>query len=332
MGEFGAGPHGILTLGPPIRAEPSRGYRRRVVGARISGIVALLLACLLWGTTGTTATFLPDDVSPLAVGAATMGIGGVLLLVTAPRLSGGVLRDRAGRRWAVIGAIGVVVYPLAFYTGMDLVGVAVGNVVALGSGPVFAALIEWIVERERLSIRWVVSTALAVVGIISLALGRQEGGDAGSAAFAALGVGVGLLAGLAYALYTYASSRAIRAGHPSRGVMGGMFGLGAVPLLAVLAVVGRPLVQSPTSIGLTTYLVLGPMFLAYLLFGIGLRSVRSSAATTITLLEPVFATVLAVLVVGERLAPVGWVGFGLVLGGLAVLVTARRSARSIPRT
>jgi DME family drug/metabolite transporter len=303
-----------------------------VTGARTSGIVALVLACLLWGTTGTTATFLPADVSPLAVGAATMGIGGVLLLVTAPRLSGGVLRDRVGRRWVAIGAIGVVVYPLAFYTGMDLVGVAVGNVVALGSGPVFAALIEWIVERERLSARWLVSTALAVLGIGLLAFGRQEGGAAASPSSAALGVGIGLLAGLAYALYTYASSRAIRAGHPSRGVMGGMFGLGAVPLLVVLAVVGAPLARSWMSVGLSAYLVLGPMFLAYLLFGIGLRSVRSSTATTITLLEPVFATVLAVLVVGERLSLVGWLGFGLVLVGLAVLVSARRSARSIPRT
>jgi DME family drug/metabolite transporter len=303
-----------------------------VAGARVSGIVALVLACLLWGTTGTTATFLPEDVSPLAIGAVTMGIGGVLLLVTAPRLSAGVLRDPVGRRWAAIGAIGVVVYPLAFYTGMDLVGVAVGNVVALGSGPVFAALIEWVVERQPLSTRWLVSTALAVLGIALLAFGRQEGGAAVSPTMAALGVAVGLLAGLAYALYTYASSRAIRAGHPSRGVMGGMFGLGAVPLLVVLAAIGAPLLQSWTSVSLSAYLVLGPMFIAYVLFGIGLRSVRSSTATTITLLEPVFATVLAVLVVGERLTPVGWVGFGLVLVGLAVLVTARRSARSIPRT
>lgn len=296
-----------------------------MAGARISGVIALAVACLLWGTTGTTATFLPDDVSPLAIGAATMGLGGVLLFVTAPRMSSAVLRDAVGRRWAALGALGVVVYPLAFYTGMDLVGVAVGNVVALGSGPVFAALLEWLLERERLSARWLIATALAVTGIALLALGRDEGGRAGSPASAVLGVGVALLAGLAYALYTYASSRAIRAGHPSRGVMGGMFGLGALPLLVVLAVLGGPLLQSATSIGLTAYLVVGPMFLAYVLFGIGLRSVRSSAATTITLLEPVFATTLAVLIVGERLTLVGWAGFALVLIGLAVLVPARRA-------
>jgi drug/metabolite transporter, DME family len=304
-----------------------------MAGARLAGILALVVASILWGTTGVTATFLPADVSPLAIGAATMGIGGLLLVVTAPRLSCGVLRDPVGRRWAAIGAIGVVVYPLAFYSGMDLVGVAVGNVVALGSGPVFAALLERFLEHARLSARWLVSTALAVLGIVLLALGRDEGGDAGaSPALAVLGVGLGLLAGLAYALYTYASSRAIRTGHPSRGVMGGMFGLGALPLLVLLAVLGAPLLQSWTSVGLTGYLALGPMFAAYLLFGIGLRSVRSSAATTITLLEPVVATVLAVLVVGERLSVVGWVGFALVLIGLSVLITARRRVVVTPAT
>lgn len=294
-------------------------------GARTSGIVAIVLACLLWGTTGATASFLPDDVSPLAVGASTMGIGGALLIATAPRLAGAVLRQPEGRRWAAIGAIGVFVYPLAFYSSMATVGVAVGNVVSLGSGPVFAALLERIFERDRLSGRWVVSTGHAVAGIALLASGREEGGDApADAASVAAGVGLGLLAGLAYALYTYASSRAIRAGNPSRGVMGAMFGLGAVLLLPVLVALGAPLLQSWTTVGIAGYLALGPMFVAYLLFGIGLRSVRSSTATTITLLEPVVATVLAVAVVGERLAWWGWAGFALVLVGLSVLISARR--------
>jgi len=56
----------------------------------------------------------------------------------------------------------------------------------------------------------------------------------------------------------------------------------------------------------TAYLAIGPMFLAYLLFGAGLRTVRGSTATTITLVEPLAATILAILVVGERLDPVGW--------------------------
>jgi len=292
----------------------------------MAGVVAVLLASLLWGTTGTTATFLPHDVSPLAVGASTMGIGGLLLFVTGPRLSLGVLRDSRGRRWAALGAVGVFVYPLAFYSAMSLAGVAVGNVVALGSGPVFAAIYEWWGERHPLSKRWAVSTGLAVVGIAGLALGRQVGPHDQSAG-TILGVALGLLAGAAYALYAYASSRAIQAGQPSRGVMGAMFGLGAVLLVPVLLVTGGPLLQSWSTVAIAGYLAIGPMFVAYLLFGVALRTVRSSSATTIALLEPVVATLLAVLVVGERLDVVGWIGLALVLAGLAILVTARHQPK-----
>jgi DME family drug/metabolite transporter len=299
-------------------------------------VLALVIASLLWGTTGTTASFLPDDVSPLAVGASTMGVGGLLLFAATARSAIAVLRDPVARRWVLIGALGVVVYPLAFYAGMDLAGVAVGNVVALGSGPAFAALLEWLAERRRLSARWAVSTSLAVAGIALLAVGREGVDAADGRGGIVTGVVLALLAGLAYALYTYASGRAIRgtgdaAGRPSRGVMGSMFGAGAVLLLPVLLVTGGPLLQSPQTAGIAAYLAVGPMFVAYLLFGIGLRSIRSSTVTTITLLEPVVATVLAVTIVGERLAPAGWVGLVLVLAGLTVLVSARRGPKTSVR-
>ena len=147
-----------------------------------------------------------------------MGVGGILLFLTSVRPSLGVLRDRAARRWVALGALGVLVYPLAFYAGMDLAGVAVGNVVALGSGPVFAALLEWLWERHPLSARWAVATGLALVGIVLLTLGRHpEASDAAGGSSGTLaGVGLGLLAGFAYALYTYASSRAIGITGPAR--------------------------------------------------------------------------------------------------------------------
>jgi DME family drug/metabolite transporter len=286
--------------------------------------LALVFASLLWGTTGTAAHFMPDDVSPLAIGACTMAVGGALLFLTSFRGAVAAIRDAPARRWLLVGAVGVCIYPLAFYTSMDLAGVAIGNVVSLGTGPVFAALLEWLWERHRLSVLWVVCTAVAVGGILLLAFGRD--GDAGPNV--PLGIALGVLAGLAYALYTYASSRAIRAGRPARAVMGGMFGLGAIPLVPVLVVLGAPLLQSSQSVGIAAYLAIGPMFVAYLLFGVGMRSLRSSTATTITLLEPVVATVLAVTVVGERLAPVGWAGLAAILIAVTVLVTARRPVKS----
>jgi DME family drug/metabolite transporter len=72
------------------------------------------------------------------------------------------------------------------------------------------------------------------------------------------------------------------------------------------------------------------MFLAYVLFGLGLRSIRSTAATSITLVEPVVATALAVIVVGERLSGLGWVGVGLILAGVTVIATARHRGQRAP--
>lgn len=296
---------------------------------RIRATLAIVVAALLWGTTGTAASFLPDAVSPLAVGAATMGVGGLLLFATAPRLSLEVLRMPTARRWALAGALGVVVYPLAFYSGMDLAGVAIGNVVALGSGPVVTALLERVFDRHTLSTRWGIATALAVGGVVLLAFGRHPGEGSGDAVLP--GVLLGLLAGVAYGLYTYASGRVIRAGGSSRGAMGAMFGSGAVVLLPVLFATGAPLLDGAASLGIVGYLALGPMFLAYLLVGVALRTLRASAVTTIALLEPVVATVLAVVVVGERLEASAWAGVLAILAGIVVLVTAqppRSRARS----
>lgn len=292
-----------------------------------SGAIGLVVASVLWGTTGTAASFLPDGVSPLATGAATMAIGGVLLLLVSVRGAGRALRDPGARGWIALGAVGVFVYPLAFYSAMDLAGVAIGNVVALGSGPLFAALLEWAIERRRPTRRWGAATAIALAGIVLLPIGAGDA-DAGGGDLTR-GVLLGLLAGAAYALYAYASSRAISTGHRGRSVMGAMFGVGAVLLAPVLLATGAPLLQSGGTIAITAYLALGPMFVAYLFFGAALRVLRSSTATTITLLEPVVATVLAVLVVGERLAPLGWFGIALILTGVAIIATARRQARSV---
>ncbi len=267
---------------------------------------------------------MPPSVSPLAIGASTMALGGILLFAVSARASVGAIRDASSRRWLVIGSIGVVVYPLAFYSSMDLAGVAVGNVVSLGTGPVFAALIEWVVERRRLSALWAACTAGAILGVVALTVGGHReitsGGDS-----LVPGVVLGVVAGLAYALYTYSSSRAIQTGRSPGSVMGGMFGMGAIALIPVLLVFGAPLIQSVTSIGIAAYLAIGPMFVAYVLFGIGMRSLRSTTATTITLLEPVVATVLAVLVVGERLELIGWIGLFLILVAVTVLATARHT-------
>src|SRR5690554_7817651 len=85
--------------------------------------------------------------------------------------------------------------------------------------------------------------------------------------------------------------------------MASMFGVAAIVLLPSLLLTGQNLFATPINAGVALYMALIPMFVGYLCFGYGLRYIAASTATLITLLEPVVAVLLAVLVVGEWLAP-----------------------------
>lgn len=292
--------------------------------ARPSHAIAVLLAAVLWGTTGTVAHFAPAGSSALAIGLATFGIGGLVLAAISLRRIVAVLRRRAHLGWLLAGAAGVVLYPAAYYPSMTLAGVAVGNVVALGSGPIFAALLEWTIDRRRPDARWAIATGIAVVGIVLLAVGGHGGAGAADASASPTGVGLALLAGSGYALYAFAGARLIGRGASASGAMGALFLVGGIACLGWLAIVGLGPLASAGG-GLTiAYLALVPMALAYLLFGYALRALPSSSATTLALAEPVVATLLAVLVVGERPTGVGWAGLVVVAIGIALLAAPRR--------
>ncbi len=294
-----------------------------------TGALCVLAASVLWGTTGTAATFAPE-VGPLAIGAVAMGIGGLLqaLFAARPTLRS-VPRLRARRGTVLLGAVSVAVYPLAFYSSMRLAGVAVGTVVSIGTAPLASAVIERVVDRRRLTRRWTLAAFLGLLGTASLCVAEAsraaDGAGPRSVAGMLLGVGLGLVAAATYALYSWAAHRLITRGTPSRAAMGAVFGLGGLLLLPVLLATGAPLVHSWTGVAVGLYMALVPMFTGYVLFGWGLAHVPASTATTLSLLEPAVAAVLAVLVVGERLPALGWTGIGLVIMCLAVLTAPTRA-------
>ncbi|NGO69716.1 EamA family transporter [Streptomyces sp. SB3404] len=306
-------------------SAPSLGAARAAAGP-----LFVLAAAVLWGTTGTAADFAPAGVSPLAVGAATIGIGGLLTLLLGGRPALAVPRGGPGTLpRLLLGGLAVAVYPLAFYSAMARAGVAVGTVVTIGSAPVFAALLERGLDGTRLTRRWAAATVCAALGCAALVLtgGEAEATGTGTAPDPAAGIALGLLAGAGYAGYAYCGSGLIRRGHRARAAMGALFGLGSLLLLPVLAVTGGPLLLSGArGLAVAGYLAAVPMCLAYVLFGAGLARTSPSAATTLSLLESVVAALLGVAVVGERLDARAWGGLALVLAGLLLVTLPARSA------
>ncbi|MGM0784459.1 MAG: DMT family transporter [Pseudomonadota bacterium] len=282
---------------------------------RLLGTATVLIAALLWGTTGTAATFAPE-VSAVAIGAVAMGGGGLLqALLAAGRIRCHAGALRAQRRVLLLGAVAVAIYPLAFYASMRLAGVTIGTVVSIGSAPLLSVLIENRLDGLRLTVRWATGAALGLGGMLLLCL-AEGGGHVATGDEVVPGVLLGLLAGLSYALYSWTARRLMQRGIASRAAMGATFGIGGLLLMPVLLVTGAPLLASWGNAAVGLYMALVPMLLGYLCFGHGLARIPASTATTITLFEPVVAAGLAVAIVGERLPPLGWIGIVLILACL----------------
>jgi DME family drug/metabolite transporter len=302
------------------------------------GVVALLLACTFWGTTGMAASFIPG-INPIAIGASTMGIGGLILGLTALPGVWETWKNIGAIPLVILGALGLAVYSTVFYIGMSWAGVALGNVIALGSAPLFAGLIEWIVDKQRPNGRWLIATAITVAGGVMLVSGRNFGEDGGGvdrdSSMIVLGIALALVAGFAYALYTYMANKLMKphADRPQgighRPVISTIQLVSAVPLIIILItlVIANPaqFQNQPLAIPVMAYLVLFPTAVGHLLLAVGLGAMPASRAAVYTLFEPVVAVMFAVVVVGEVISPIGWIGLVVVLAGLLFLTTESRS-------
>ena len=291
----------------------------------LPGILAVFVSAVLWGTTGTAATF-SSGVSPIEIGALSMGGGGLLqalLAIRSIRQSLIPLRQQWG--YLGLGAIAVAVYPLAFYASMHLAGVTIGTVVSIGSAPLLSALIEYCLDGLTLTRRWLIGAVLGIIGIALLC--TTEGNDhqmAGSATSVIPGVLLGGLSGLTYALYSWSVRRLMLRKVLPRAAMGATFGLGGCVLAVVWCFSGMNILSTGQNVCVGLYMMLIPMFIGYLCYGYGLARIPASSATTITLLEPVVAALLAVVVVGERLPLLGWTGVMLIIACLVCIVWPRR--------
>jgi drug/metabolite transporter, DME family len=291
----------------------------------------VVLAGLLWGTGGLSGALLSriTGLHPLAVAAYRLAGGGlVLLLVLAA--TGGL----AGTRWRWsaaalrrVLAIGVLAgtYQAAYFAAVELTGVPVATLVTLGAAPVLVLLVETVAglaHRRRPDALSVAAVGLAVGGLVLLvgAPGPVSGGALAG------GVALSLLAAAGFALLTLLGRRQVPGLEPAAGVGAGFLvaGLALVVLVEVaVPAAGMAFAPSAASLGVLAYFVGVPTALAYGLFFAGLRGVSASSAAVVAVLEPLTASVLGVLLLGERMGPGAIAGAALLCA--AALLASRRT-------
>ncbi|MEU5428553.1 EamA family transporter [Streptomyces olivoreticuli] len=305
---------------------------RRLPVAR--GLLYVAFAATSWGTTGPCADLImgSSGLGPMALTFWRTAGGLVLLLVVRALMPRRTRPDGAHAarthettrsrcaRLLVTGA-GLTVFQAAYFAAVQATGVTVGTVVTLGAAPVLAALGGRLFMGERLGAGGRPAVSGAFAGLAVLLLGND-----GTGAVRPAGVGLALLSAAGYAVVTVHGRHVGRTGRASDPFTTTLtsFAVSAACLLPLAAVEGlwphtRELGRT---LAMTAYLVSVPTALAYALFFAGLAVVRATTVTVVTLLEPVTAAVIAVLLLGEHLTAATALGTAVLLCAVAGLAVA----------
>ncbi len=294
-------------------------------------VLAVLAAALLFGTTGTSQALGPEGATPLSVGVMRMVIGGTVLAAIAFTLAARHRRRRPPsprlgiRPLLLMATTGVclAVYQPLFFLGTERNGVAVSTVIALGSAPVLAGLLEWALTRRLPSGTWMGATALATVGVVLLGFG----GSAGSGGTDPVGVAGAIGAGASFAVIANVQRRLLDDGWDAFTVVGAMGASAAVVGALALPLLDLSWLADPRGLAMALWLGLATVAVAYVLFTWGLQGLSAATAATLTLGEPLTASLLGLTVLGEDLSVLATTGLVVLAAGLALLAWGGRRPR-----
>ncbi len=271
----------------------------------------VLFAAVLWGTTGTAQTFAPENTHPISFGAMRLAFGGLTLLAFV-YIRGTLNLKSWSFREVILPAISMACYQPFFFLAVKITGVAVGTVVAIGSAPILAGIMEGFSKKRLPSKSWWLATGFALLGCILLFTTDV------SVQVQPLGIFLALGAGLAFATYTLASKELLRTKAPES-VVAVVFTLSAILLVPFLFMFDLTWLLKINGIGASLYLGVFATGIAYLFFIKGLVRIQASTAVTLSLFEPLTAAMLGAFLVGETLSFRSWVGVVLIFAAIVVI-------------
>lgn len=286
------------------------------------GILLVLLAAVLWGTTGISARFINDlyPLSPLTIGAWRLLFAAPILVLISFLSNGNKEPVQKGHLGIfLIYGVTVATYQLSFFSAVTLAMVSTATLIAICTSPVFVAVLSRVFLHERLKARVFISLVLSISGTILIMDIYQLNFLLNSNQ--SLGYLLALGAGLSYATYTVAGKSLLAHYSPLR-IVSITFSLGAFFML--------PFITIPPNVplavwGILLFLGVVPTALAYIIFTTGLKNTTATNAAIASLFEPLTATFLALILIGERLTWMQSIGAVLLFSALAI-ISIRKSS------
>jgi drug/metabolite transporter (DMT)-like permease len=294
--------------------SPSRLARRH--------ILALVLAAACWGVGTALSKQAVAEIPPLTLLIVQLGVSLVFLGAVARRRGDRLPGGPDGRRLAALGLLNPgLAYALSLL-GLAQISASL-SVLLWALEPVLILVLAVVLLRERPGIVVVTMSALAVTGLALVVYDPAASGALPGIALTIAGVGC-------CAVYTVATRRWLPGTDSTLGVVVAQqaYALGLAIVLLGAAAVSVGVAVAPTEVtplGVASTVASGLVYygLAYAFYLSGLRWVPASVAAMSFYLIPVFGVGAATLL-GDRLAPLQWVGAIVVV--LAVSAVTVRSA------
>ena len=282
------------------------------------GTVLIFIAGCLWGSIGLFIRLMSDaGASAAAISFLRMAFAFVILLAVTVIRSGISAFRVSGRTVFFSAMLGLVchgVYNVFYSWAVMRIGVTV-SAVLLNIAPVFTAVISAVFFHEQITSRKRMALVINVIGCVLAA----TGGQFTAASLSVSGILFGIVSGLCYALTAIFGKLAGEDSDPF--VVSTYSYLFAALSLAVFM---RPW---ETHITLTLPVVwlgflyaLIPTAIGYLFYYQGVQQVReSSKVPVIASMETVTAAVLGMLVLGEELTVMHYLGIAVVMASIVLM-------------
>jgi drug/metabolite transporter (DMT)-like permease len=271
---------------------------------------ALFTVALLFSANYVISKLGMREFSPLAFAWLRIA-GAAVILAIIVRNEPPLSRDDA---WRVAGfaILGVVINAPLFLLGLSMTSVHVAAIL-ITTIPVFALAAAIVAGRERASAHRIGGIALAGAGALLVVGGESFSGTWRSV----LGATLIVINCLSYALYLVISKPSMTRLSAKR-VVARMFAVGTVVLLPFAAI---PMARQDWRLSGGAWLALalviaGPTVAAYLLQAWALRYADSSLVAAYTYVQPVLATLLGAMFLGETMHPIVLVAAAMIFGGV----------------
>jgi DME family drug/metabolite transporter len=211
----------------------------------------------------------------------------------------------------VAGTGAALFFPL-FILAFQLTGVGVASVVSIGVAPIFVGLIAWIALKQPPGKQWAMGTLIAVTGVVAL------NWPSGNNTVNVLGIGFALAAAFGYSMQATGMGM-ISKRHTPFQCVAPMFTIGTLFQAPLSYGKDFTFLQDPVLLMGALYGGIVTVALAYAIFIYGIARIGAATAVTVGLMEPLTASILGVLLLSEKISPVGILGSALILIGLVVV-------------